>query len=408
MQLKSMVWKEITERPSALLTCSLVIVLGVAAVVAIRHIQYHSEKEVAGQLEDLGANILILPRDASLQDYYAADQNGGTIPESYATEVYLAGLTGVERLSPKLCVAGRIGERDVTVTGILPQEEFAAAAAWQTVSIFTGPKEHEGCKKAKTGPDPAAGTPAALISLRSIEKLPRDEVILGADVAAQTQLVPGEVVELLGGKFKVSAILPQSGTVDDSRVFTHLHRVQELTKSGEVVNAIELIGCCEDAAGDLVPELRKLLPEAKIVTISQVVATQVNVNRTLAATSWLVMAIVALVGGASTAGTVASNVRERRKEIGTLMALGATPGFVSRLFLLKAGWLGVACGAAGCLLGLGLAVWLGPVWMGLSIEPLVGYSLLTLAGATLVTLFAAYWPARGAAQIDPCVAFQET
>lgn len=407
MQLKNIVWKEISERPSALLTCSLVIVLGVAAVVAIRHIQVHSEAAVASQLDDLGANILILPREASLQDYYAADLNGGTIPESYATEIYLAGLTGVERLSPKLCVPAKLGEQDVTVTGILPQEEFQANAAWQTISLLNGPKEHVGCTKAHTAPDAAAGTPAALLSLRSIEKLDESDVILGADVAQRTQLVPGEWVSLLSGKFKVSAVLPASGTVDDSRVFAHLHRVQELAKAGEVVNAIELMGCCEDAAGDLVPQLQSLLPEAKIVTIAQVVATQVNVNRTLAQTSWFVMAIVALVGGASLAGTVSSNVRERRKEIGTLMALGATPVFIGRMFLIKAGWLGTAGGLLGCLLGLGLAVWVGPVWMGLRIQPLYGYSLLVLGGATFVALAAAYLPSRGAARIDPCVCFQE-
>ena len=46
--------------------------------------------------------------------------------------------------------------------------------------------------------------------------------------------------------------MPRTGTVDDSRVFAHLHTVQRLSKSGEVINAIEVMGCCEDAAGNLV------------------------------------------------------------------------------------------------------------------------------------------------------------
>jgi len=407
MQLKTLVWKELWERPSVLLTCGMVIVLGVASIVAIRHIQVHSEQAVAGQLEQLGANILILPKDASLQDYYAADLNGGTIPEEHATEVYLAGLTGVERLSPKLTVPGRVGEQEVTITGILPQAEFKANAAWQTITMFTGPKEHAGCTKASIAADPAAGTPESLLSLRTIDELGDQEVVVGADVAARTGLKKGESVELLGRSFIVLGVLPESGTVDDSRVFAHLHTVQELSGKGQVVNAIEVMGCCEDAAGSLVPQLKELLPNTKIVTISQVVATQVNVNRTMSQTSWFVLAIVVLVGGASLAGAVAANVRERRKEIGTLMALGATPQFVARLFLLKAGWLGGAGGLLGCLLGLALAVWLGPAWVGLSVRPLIGYSLMVLAGTTVVSLVAAWLPARAAAQIDPCICFQE-
>src|SRR6476646_7579102 len=98
----------------------LAIVLGVAALVAIRHVTVFSEQEVARQLETLGANILILPKGASLQDYYSADQNGLTLPEERAAQIMLAGLTGVEKLSPRLCVPAQLQDRPVTLTGILP------------------------------------------------------------------------------------------------------------------------------------------------------------------------------------------------------------------------------------------------------------------------------------------------
>ena len=76
--------------------------------------------------------------------------------------------------------------------------------------------------------------------------------------------------------------------------------------------------------------VRKLLPNTKVVTISQVVQTQVGVNRLMSNTSLFVLVVLVVVGGASLAGAIAANVRERRREIGTLMALGATPGLRSR------------------------------------------------------------------------------
>ncbi len=407
MRLRTLVWKELRERPSALLTSGLAIVLGVAALVAIRHVTVHSEQEVGRQLATLGANILILPKEASLQDYYAADQNGGTLPESHVSEVFLAGLTGVEKLSPKLCVPGKVGEHTVTLTGILPQKEFETKAAWQTVSIFAAPKKHEGCKKAKCAPSEADLSPESLATNRTIENLSDHEAVIGADVAERTGTKAGMGLRLLGERFEVLAVLPRTGTVDDSRVFAHLHTVQKIAGAGEVVNAIEVMGCCEDAAGDLVPQLQKLLPDAKVVTISQVVQTQVGVNRLMSNTSWFVLVVLVLVGGASLAGTISSNVRERRREIGTLMALGATPGFVARLFLLKALSLGIVGGAAGCVLGLALAMSLGPRWAGVSIQPLPGLSVLAILAASVLALVAAYWPARRAARLDPCVCFQE-
>jgi len=102
---------------------------------------------VKQQLETLGANVLILPKGATLQDYYAADLHGQTLPEEHVSAVLLAGLMGVEKLSPKLCVPASLGDRTVTLTGILPQSEFQAKAAWQTVGLLSPKKAHAGCKK---------------------------------------------------------------------------------------------------------------------------------------------------------------------------------------------------------------------------------------------------------------------
>lgn len=107
-------------------TCVLAILLGVAALVAIRHVTVFAEREVGRQLQTLGANILVLPKGASLQDYYSADQNGMTIPEEQVSQIMLAGLTGVEKLSPKLCVPVVLEGAALTLTGILPQAEFQA------------------------------------------------------------------------------------------------------------------------------------------------------------------------------------------------------------------------------------------------------------------------------------------
>lgn len=406
MNLRAIVWRELWERPTAMVTSALAILLGVTALVAIRHITVFSEREVGRQLETLGANILILPKGASLQDYYSADQNGQTLPEEHVSQILLAGLTGVEKLSPRLCVAVQVGGRQATLTGILPQAEFQNKSAWQTVTLFQK-KAHTGCKKASCSPKLEESSPESLASQRSIEQLGDHEAVIGADIGEMLRLKPGASVELLGEMFQVLAVLPPTGTLDDSRIFAHLHTVQKLNKMAEVVSAIEVMGCCDDAAGQLVPQLRDLLPESKVVTISQLVQTQVGVNRLVARSSVFVLAVLVLVGGASVASAISSNVRERRREIGTLMALGATPRFVCRLFLLKATSLGIVGGVGGSMIGTALAVWLGPQWAGVAVSPLFGLVAVAVVAALVVTLLAAYWPARQAAQLDPCTCFQE-
>lgn len=405
MNLRTLVWRELSERPSAMLTSTLAILLGVTALVAIRHVTVFSEREVGEQLQSLGANVLVLPKSATLQDYYSADLTAQTLPESHVSNILLANLAGVERVSPRLCVSTKVGERNVTLTGILPQSEFQAKSAWQSVSLFSN--KHDGCKKAACGPKTYDGAPEALAKERTIDQLKDNEAVIGADIAEVAQLEPGLLIKLFGESLQVLAVLPRTGTVDDSRVFAHLHTVQRMTNAGEVVNAIEVMGCCEDAAGGLVPKLSELLPDAKVVTISQVVSTQVGVNRLMGQMSLLVLTILVVIGGASVASTIASNVRERRREVGTLMALGATPALVTRIFLLKALVLGVVGGIGGCLLGLMAAILLGTYWAGVSVAPLPGLLFVAFAAALAITTLAAYWPARTAARLDPCCCFSD-
>lgn len=406
MTLRSIVWRELRERPWSLGTSVLAILLGVAALVAIRHMTVFSERQVARQLESLGANILVLPKSTSLQDYYAADMSEHRLPEEAVAQIMLAGLPGVERLSPKLCLPVTYEGRQAVVTGILPQAALEANLAWQSVNLLQA-RKHVGCTKAHSSSAADDTSAEALVSRRTIAQLGERDVVLGADAATKMEIKLQDKVQLFDASFRVVAILPATGTVDDGRMFVHLHALQELAKTGEVVSAIEVMGCCEDAAGRLVPQLSELLPDAKVVTISQVVQTQVGVNRLMTGSSWFVLAVMVLVGAVSVMSSISSNVRERRREIGTLLALGASPNLVLRLFLLKAGWIGVAGGLSGCAIGLLCAMLAAPHWLGVAVSPLWNLAGYAIAAAIALSLVAAYWPARQAARLDPCLCFRE-
>jgi len=401
MNFTTLVWKEIRERPMAMITGLLTITLGVAALVAIRNVAFFSERAVARELEALGANVFVLPQGVTLQDYYSADLHGQTMPEELVQQLAFSNLEGVESLAPKLCVPARLDERGIILTGILPQSEFQAKAAWQSANLFS---PHKGCKKARCVPGDGGseGVPA-----RTVQELYQHEMLLGADIAAATGRKVGDKVKLLGETLVVSAVLPSTGTVDDGRVFAHLHTVQRLAKLGEVVNCIEIMGCCEDVADGLVQQLADMLPGTKVITISQVVQTQVSVNRLMERLSWLFLVILIGMAGASIANATIANVRERRREIGTLMAIGATPNFVSLLFLSKAVIVGCFGGLFGYVLGSTVAVTIGSQWTGIPVTPLPMLATVAVGGAMLVSTAAAWWPARCAAALDPCMCFQD-
>ena len=256
---------------------------------------------------------------------------------------------------------------------------------------------------------PGAAAPAkeTLVRKRVIDTLEGNEALVGADVGASLGLKQGDTLELLGKGLSVTAVLPATGTVDDSRVFAHLHEVQKLAGKGSVLNAIEIVGCCDQISKGLVQKINLLLPEAKVVTITQIVDTQIKTNQMMSRLSVLFLAIIILVGGASIANYMYANVFERRREIGTLMALGAGSGIVLRMFLLKALLLGLGGGIVGYALGTIIAVTLGPRIAGVVVLPMLWLAPVAVGIATTISLIASYFPARRAAKLDPTFALQE-
>src|ERR1035437_9673216 len=101
MKLRTIVRRELFERKNQLAASFLAILLGITAIVAIKNVTVYSEKAVARELDALGANLLILPKSASIQDYYSADLQGEELPEEYVTRLAMSGLQGLDNISPK-------------------------------------------------------------------------------------------------------------------------------------------------------------------------------------------------------------------------------------------------------------------------------------------------------------------
>jgi putative ABC transport system permease protein len=405
MQWNTLVFRELLQRKNKLITSGLAIILGIAVIVTINTIATYSEKAVAKELDALGANILILPQTATLVDYYTADLQSGELPEEYVTLLTASNLEGLDNLSPKLSVPVNIGEKQVTLTGILPKNEFQSKASWQGAGIFSRPKS---CGNVSdifglTNKAPQE----TLVRKRVIETLGPNEVLVGSDVAENLKLKEGHEISMLNAAFKVSAILPQTGTVDDSRIFAHLHTVQDLTGKDAVVNAIEVVGCCEQISKGLVAKINYLIPDAKIVTISQVVDTQVRTNQLMRNLSMLFLVVIIGIGGAGIANDMYNNVYERKKEIGTLVALGASSFTVLRVFLLKALILGLIGGFGGYVIGTLSAMILGPLFAGVPVLPILPLLFWSVVISVLITLVASYFPARYATRLDPSVVLQE-
>jgi putative ABC transport system permease protein len=215
-------------------------------------------------------------------------------------------------------------------------------------------------------------------------------------------------VNILGRDFSVFNVLGETGTIDDDRIFAHLHTVQALTGIQNQVSVIEIMGCCNAISDGLLGKLRNILPDTKITTINQIVSTQIKTNQLMNKISIIFLIIILFVGGISIGNSIWANVNERKKEIGTLRMIGFTKRKIYEILLLKAAILGIIGGILGYIIGTLSGMWLGPQLAGLTIEPIPIYLLYSVIISLLISLFGSLIPAYLAGKIEPYKIMQES
>ncbi len=140
--------------------------------------------------------------------------------------------------------------------------------------------------------------------------------------------------------------------------------------------------------------------------LSQQIAESLTRERMLATLSGFFGALALLLAAIGLYGVLSYNVERRRNEIGIRMALGAAQSKVLSMVMGEASWLafiGLGLGLAGTLAATQLVK---TFLFGLQPDdpPTLASSAAMLAA---VALFAAYLPARRAAQLDPMVALRD-
>jgi putative ABC transport system permease protein len=205
----------------------------------------------------------------------------------------------------------------------------------------------------------------------------------------------------------VTRVLPSTGTVDDDRVFMHLHAMQELLGTGPQVSAIEIMGCCTAISEGMLSKLRNVLPDTRVTGIAQIVSTQMATNGLMDRLSWGFLVIVLIVGGLSIGNFMWANVNQRRREIGILRMIGASRARILGVLLVKAVVLGLLGGVLGYAIGTIAVVSAGPSLLQLDVRPLPSYLALSAALATAVAVLGSLLPAYLASRFDPSANLQE-
>ena len=145
------------------------------------------------------------------------------------------------------------------------------------------------------------------------------------------------------------------------------------------------------------------IPNLERTTLRQLAATLERSSRTMSALLLAIALVSLIVGAIGISNVMLLSVRERIREIGLRMAVGAQAADIGNQFLTESVLLGAAGGVLGVLIGVAAAVVVESSF-GLAVEVSVVAGLISFLVALLTGVIAGVSPARRAARLDPIVA----
>ncbi|MCU0225297.1 MAG: ABC transporter permease [Acidobacteria bacterium] len=377
--------------------------VGVASLIVALSLMTGFQEDVVRRILGANAHLVVFPMNQSR-----------TIEDPEAARAALAGVSGVVATEPVVQGFGGIvapgGEIQWTsLAGIDPRLSRAVTDI--------GANVQEGTLDALSSAGPSG----------------RPGIVIGREMASRLGVTVGDVVRVMVPRPKVSpwGVSVRTPTFEVVGVFsTGFHDYDLNWSFVPLATAQEIWG-----TGTGVHRLG-----VRIGSLADLHETQQAVSRALAAPAagggffvssimehnrpffaalrlekllmFVAVGLIVIVAALGVVSTLVLTVTQKRREVGVLVALGATPAGVMRIFVLQGLSMGVLGTLLGALLGVGLSVVLDRFQL-IRLDPGVYYldhlpftvrpaDLAAIVGvAVLVALLATLYPAWRAARLDP-------
>ena len=430
MRISTIAWANLRRRKgrAALLVAG--IAIGIATAVALLSLSRSIGDEIGRQLDQYGANIVVVPKSDQLALDYGGVALAGVAfdvrPLTDEDARRIRDIPYANRLAvvaPKLLGAADTQGRQVVVAGVDFESEFALKRWWRVVGEKpAGPTDllvgHDAA--AALGlVEPAAedtSRPVVPVSANAVEASPRGTMSAAEHAAHAAHGRPQHFrlvrdrLTLAGREYRVAGVLAPTGGRDDAFVFGSLAEVQSLLARPAQLSLVEVSALCKDCpVEDIVGQIAARLPGAKVSALQQAVRARAEAVERLTRFAGAVSAVVLLIGALMIFTTMTGAVAERTKEIGVMRAIGFRRAHIVGEMMLEVLAVSAAGGAAGWAAGALASRLLMPYFSqtgaGPGLDPrLAGLALLA---ALAVGALSSLYPTLRASRLDPSEAVRQ-
>ena len=354
----------------------------------------------------LGFNVVILPKDQNLSDWYAEDYASKYMPEEYVHQLADSRIVTVRHFLPSLQqkIEWPEQKRKIILVG----------ARGEVPNLHKNP--------VKT----------------MVQPVPPGTISLGYELHRSMDIKVGDKVKLMGKEFTVHAFHKERGNKDDITAWIYLTEAQTLLDKPDQINAILALECLcagEEALPKIRKEIAAILPGTQVIERGSRALARAEARTKVAEQGRMLIekekqdrqelrserehlaSILTPVVVTACAVWIAvlglTNVRARREEIGILRAIGVGTRHILVMFLSRHVLVGALGGAIGYAAGVWAAVYfsaaregarIGVAEMGLS---WFGLLVLSVVGAAALAVIAGWIPTMIATRQDPADVLRE-
>ena len=286
MKLHNISFNNLRRRKAKMAFLTVGLTVGIATIVTLVTLTKSMSGDIERKMDEFGANILITPQQNGLAMNYGGISLGGvTFDQKEILESDLSRISTIKNnknisaVAPKVLGGVAVAGHQVLLIGVQFDKELKLKQWWK---LF--------------GEAPKAA----------------NELLLGSDAARVLNVMTGDPLEIKGERFKVSGVLEQTGSQDDSLVFAQLGVAQRILHKEGRINLVEVAALCSGCPiGDMVLQIAEKLPDAKVSAIQQVVEGRLKALDQFRRFSYAMAGVVVFIGSLIVFVTMMGSVNER-------------------------------------------------------------------------------------------------
>jgi putative ABC transport system permease protein len=416
--------KAMTHRRKRLGVAAIALIVGSTVTTAMLSVYYDAGRKMNRELRAYGANIMVSSSRGSFLDQNAIDSlaASGWPAEIIGTAPFLyvvaqgrqkpQDTTGTSSAAARSSLPESSSLRTIVVTGTWVDQARKLSPWWHVRGNWIESRDDDG--------DCLIGT--HLANQLGLDQKGRLELSYGAgesipgaagfqpagpvrETAAASMTETGKPgpSASAGRAFTVVGILDTGGPEDD-QVVVSLKAAQELAALPGQLSAIAISASGGQGPVEaLASQINLRLPGARADLVRQIAESEGRVLGRLRLTMLLLSLLILTAAVLSVGTTLTALVMDRRKEIGTMKAIGAEGSDLLRLFMVELMGLGLGGGIVGFALGMVLAQPIGRSLFSAPVTPRFMVFLMILIISLAVALLSAVLPIRRIRDVEPAL-----